>query len=155
MTECINSDSKPTNPKDNQAISRLPTHLVPDTLVVYAATAFAEGDLKYGQFNWRVAGVRASVYISAMERHLKDWKNGQDRDPVTKVHNLASAIACLGIILDAELCKKLTDDRPPSAPVAELIDAQEEVIKHLQSLYGDRNPRRYTIHDSESVDARA
>ncbi len=55
---------KDTNPKDAAATGRVPMHMVPDTLVLYAAIAFAEGDSKYIAYNFRVAGVRASVYIS-------------------------------------------------------------------------------------------
>jgi len=57
---------KPTNPKDALAVSKLPLHLVPDTVKLYAALAFAEGAAKYGGYNWRVAGVHASVYRSAL-----------------------------------------------------------------------------------------
>ena len=27
--------------------------------------------MKYGSWNWRAAGVRASVYVSALERHIE------------------------------------------------------------------------------------
>src|SRR5438477_440832 len=51
------TDVKETNPKDAAAVGRLPLHLVPDTLLIYAAMAMAEGDSKYIAFNFRVAGV--------------------------------------------------------------------------------------------------
>jgi len=141
-------DGKPTNPKDMVAVSKLPLHLVPDTLKTYAALAFTEGATKYGAYNWRVAGVSASVYLAALERHVSKWRNGEEVDPATKVPHLANAIACLAIILDAQLCGKLTDDRPPSAPMSTLIDSFEGVVKHLQELHKDKKPRHYTIADS-------
>ncbi len=142
-------DAKLTNPKDAIGSDKLPLHLVPDTLVCHAAVAFLEGALKYGAFNWRIAGVRNTIYISALERHIKKYKNGQDTDPKTRVHHLASIIACAGIILDAELVGKLTDDRPPRAPMAELIDSFEEVVVHLKDMFREHDPHHYTIEDSE------
>jgi hypothetical protein len=139
---------KPTNPKDIIGSGKLPLGLVPDTIDVQVALAFLEGGLKYGRYNWRIAGVRASIYREALDRHMKRWWNGQDRDPKTRVKHLASISACAGILLDAELCGKLEDDRPPSAPIWDLIDEQEEIIAHLKELFKDHNPKQYTIADS-------
>lgn len=141
--------SKETNPKDAIGSGKLPMDIVPDTVVAYLATAYLEGALKYGKTNWRVAGVRSSIYLDACRRHLAKYKNGQDTDPKTKVHHLASAMACLGIILDAELCGKLTDDRPPKAPVDVLIDGMEATVGHLKELFKDHNPKHHTIADSQ------
>jgi hypothetical protein len=141
------SESKPTNPKDQIAVAKLPLHLVPSTLPIYAALAFAEGASKYGAYNWRAAGVRASVYRSALDRHLAKWWNGEDADPATNVPHLASALACIGIILDAQLCGKLTDDRPPPAPMGELIDDAEPIIAELFRMFADRKPKHWTTAD--------
>ncbi len=132
------SDEKPTNPKDALAVTRLPLQLVPSTMEAYAALAFAEGAAKYGQFNWRVAGVRASVYIGAIRRHLAKWQNGEEADPKTGVPHLASALASIAIILDAKLCGKLVDDRPPASPVSALIDEMEPQIKAIFDLFPSR-----------------
>lgn len=138
---------KPTNPKDALAVAKLPLHLVPDTIELYAALAFAEGASKYGAYNWRVAGVLASVYHSALKRHLASWHNGEEVDPVTGVPHLASVIACAGILLDAQLCGKLTDDRPPPADVAARIRSAEAEVAKIFALFADRAPRHYTIAD--------
>lgn len=142
--------SKPTNPKDALAVTKLPLHLVPDTIEAYAALAFAEGAAKYGAYNWRVAGVLASVYHSAMKRHLASWHNGEEADPVTGVPHLASVIACAGILLDAKLCGKLTDDRPPAAAIGEHIRSAEAEVAKVLALFADRRPRHFTIADSET-----
>lgn len=142
-------DAKLTNPKDLIGSDKLPLHLVPDTISVLAATAFLEGALKYGQFNWRIAGVRSSIYISALERHTKKYKNGEDADPKTRVHHLASVIACAGIMLDAELLGKLNDDRPPRAPMTKLIDDLESTVVHLKQMFEDHDPHHYTIEESQ------
>lgn len=138
--------AKDTNPKDAIGSKKLPLNLVPDSLEVYAATAFLEGALKYGACNWRVAGVRSSIYMAAHKRHVKKYWNGETYDPKTKVHHLASAIACLAIVLDAELCDKLTDDRPPKADVGGLIDGLEGTVVHLQELFKDHHPKHHTIN---------
>lgn len=138
---------KPTNPKDALAVSKLPMHLVPDTVKVFAALAFAEGAAKYGSYNWRVAGVRASVYRSALERHLAKWWNGEWADEKTGVPHLASIIACAGILLDANAVGKLTDDRPPAAPLGPLIDGMEADVRRVVDMFSDYTPRQFTIAD--------
>jgi hypothetical protein len=141
------SPAKDTNPKDAIAASKLPLNVVPDTLKVYATLAFTEGALKYGSMNWRVAGVRASIYKAALERHLAKYWNGEWADPVTGVPHLASVIACAGIILDANAAGKLTDDRPPAIPLAGIIDGLEPAVKHLQELFKDKHPHHHTEAD--------
>jgi hypothetical protein len=138
------ADLKPTNPKDAIGTSKLPLDLVPDTMEVFAATAFAEGALKYGSTNWRVAGVRASIYYAAMKRHMKKWWNGENCDKDSKVHHLASVMACAAIVLDAEVVGMLTDDRPPKADITSLIDSLESTVKHLKELHKDKNPVHHT-----------
>lgn len=140
----VDTTTKPTNPKDAVGSTKLPLDLVPDTLHLYAATSFAEGASKYGNYNWRVAGVRASIYKAALERHLKKWWNGEDADEVTGVHHLASVIACAAILLDAKVVGKLTDDRPPKAEIAKLITELEGTVKHLYKLHEHINQVHHT-----------
>jgi hypothetical protein len=140
---------KQSNPKDVIGSTKLPLELVPDTIEVEVALAYLEGALKYGRYNWRLAGVRASIYYAAFKRHSKKWWNGENADKNTRVKHLASAIACLGILLDAELCGKLEDDRPPSVDLTKLIDSADATVAHLKELFKDHNPKHYTIKDSE------
>lgn len=145
--------SKASNPKDIIGSGKLPLELVPDTLVAHASLAFLEGALKYGRFNWRIAGVRASIYRAAAQRHLAKWWNGEWADAKTGVPHLASAIACLGIILDALEADKLTDDRPPSLPYfSGMTDSMSEDVARLKVLYADENPRQWTIDDTDITD---
>jgi hypothetical protein len=147
--EAAVTDTKPSNPKDQIGVTKLPMHLVPDSMKVFAALAFLEGDLKYGGSNWRVAGVRASVYRSALDRHLAKWWNGENKDPHTGIPHLASVLACVAIILDAEVQGRLVDDRPPGQPLlAALIDTMPEHVAKLKELFKDYHPKRYTIADS-------
>lgn len=141
------------NPKDKIGSTKLPLDVVPDTVGIYAAMAFAEGASKYGAYNWRVAGVRFSIYMAAMRRHQKKLWNGEWADVKTHVPHLASIIACAGIIADAKLCGKLTDDRPPPADIPGLIAEAEAVIAHLARLNADKNPHHYTAADVASLQA--
>jgi hypothetical protein len=142
---------KDTNPKDAIGSMKLPLHLVPSTMTLYAALAFAEGAAKYGAHNWRIAGVRSSVYYSALQRHLAKYWNGEDIDPKTKVPHLASALACIAVLVDASVANKLLDDRPPALPgVPDLIDHDAyAVVQHVRELFADHNPRHYTIEDTQ------
>jgi hypothetical protein len=142
------SSSKDTNPKDAIGMTKVPMHLVPGSAKAYLSMAFLEGALKYGKYNWRVAGVRNSIYLDAMERHLEKYKNGEDIDKKTKVPHLASIMACCAIILDADMCGKLTDDRPPRADVSNLLDNLADHVAHLKYVFKDESPHQYTIDDT-------
>lgn len=137
------ADSKLSNPKQAAGDKKTPLAFVPDTLSVFAAMAFAEGALKYGAYNWRVAGVQASTYKSAAERHIKKWFNGEEVDPQTGVPHLANAIACLAIIVDARASDKLNDDRPPAQNLQGLMEFAEQVYAGLKEQHADKNPTHY------------
>lgn len=141
------SETKPSNPKQTFGDAKLPLFLVPDVVPAYASLAFLEGALKYGQYNWRAAGVRASTYISAAERHLAKYKNGEWADKATGVPHLASVLACIGIMLDAHHLGKLTDDRPPVSPMADIEKQLTGLMPHLKETFKDYNPKQWTIHD--------
>jgi hypothetical protein len=144
-------DAKLSNPKDAFGSAKIDMGLVPWTLMICAARAFLEGALKYGRFNWRIAGVRASIYHAALLRHVAKWWNGQNYDRATRVHHLDNAIACLTIIRDAELYGKLTDDRPPCPDpdaMAALIDGASDEVAHLKDLFKEHHPKQYTIADT-------
>lgn len=143
---------KSSNPKDVAGTTRAPLHAIPVAALVEEALAMLEGILKYGANNWAIEGVRASVYVAAAARHTFKWFFGQQRDPVTQVHHLASARACLGILLDAEYRQVLRDDRPPSLDrLDELFGNAENVAKNLFTLYGDVKPKHYTINDKQAA----
>lgn len=70
-----------------------------------------DGALKYGRANWRVSGVRASIYFDAASRHLNAWFEGEGQDPDSGLPHLSHALACLAILVDAEAAGMLVDDR--------------------------------------------
>ena len=106
-------DTKPTNPKDAVGSRKLPLHLCPATGQIEWCLAQLDGALKYGPYNWREAGVRTSVYIDAIERHLKAFTEGENLAEDSAVHHLGHIMACCAIILDSGAQGNLTDDRPP------------------------------------------
>lgn len=140
--------TKPSNPKDAISGSRVPMDVVPDTARIAIAMALFEGALKYGKHNWRVVGVRASVYKSAFERHWMAWWNGEDIDTESGLPHLFKAIACLAIIIDADVVGKLTDDRPPVAPVGQLLKDLQPKVLALQEMHKDKKPKHYSIKDT-------
>lgn len=144
--------TKPSNPKDVIGSRKIDLGLVPDTAVLCMAAALTEGALKYGRFNWRIAGVRSSIYHAAAKRHLAKYWNGQDLEPATTVHHLDSAMACLAIMRDAMLYGKMIDDRPPCPnenAMAEFIDGQEKTVAWLKDLFKEHTPHQFTIADTQ------
>lgn len=138
---------KPSNPKDAIGVTKVPLGIIPPIALAHQALAHLEGALKYGKWNWRIAGVRASVYADALKRHFSKWEDGENMDSKSRVLHLASIAACCNILIDAEHCGKLTDDRPPKAPTSEAIDELGSVVEHLKETFKDHSPRHYTIDD--------
>lgn len=155
--------SKATNPKDAIGATKLPMSWVPTAVTRYAALAFTEGALKYGRYNWRASGVRMSIYLDALHRHLSKLQDGEwcdgdhlgldaDGNPQgTQVPHLASIIACAGIILDAWECDKITDDRPPpNDNTASDMDSRVEHVAYLKKLFAGYTPHHHVITDPKT-----
>lgn len=138
-------DSKPSNPKDIVGSNKVPLGLVPGTTMAYLSIGHTEGDLKYGRVNWREAGIRTMIYIDAAMRHILKFKEGEWADSETTVPHLASALACLSIIVDAHHCGKLIDDRPKGAPAGEAMEDMAKVLIHLKEMHKDKHPVDYLI----------
>ena len=140
-------ERKYSNPKDRVSTAKLDLSLFPDTAAAYGALAMTEGDLKYGGYNYRVAGVSFNVYVAAVRRHIAAVYNGEWHDPQTGVPHLANAIACLAVLIDAAECGKLVDDRPPGSPVGDLQRNLQCNVKQLQEMFMEP-PKRFTWEDS-------
>lgn len=139
------SDMKSTNPKDRAATHRLDLSLFPDTAIAYGALAMTEGDCKYGGYNYREGGVHVSTYVAALDRHMAKYYNGEWEDPKTFVPHLASAMACLAVLIDGHEAGVLVDDRPPVAGVRmeSLLKRFEVLSEHLHKIFPD-GPKRFT-----------
>ncbi len=140
--------SKETNPKDAVASNKVPLGLVSPILKAQLSTAMAAGLVKYGAWNFRVAGAKAMVYVDAAHRHLDRWQSGQEYDPVDGTHHLANAAACVSIILECIAAGNLVDDRPPSIDLTSIYAQCEAVMSSLRIQYADKDPRHYTIADT-------
>ena len=142
---------KPTNPKDAVATDKLALHLVSPIVKAYQAIAHYLGQVKYGAWNWRGAGARASIYRAALDRHLDAWWEGEENDPADGTPHLANALACIGILIDAKHAGKLIDDRPPSnhKGLAEVRSQFEALMPKIRERYADKAPKHFTIADTE------
>ena len=139
---------KDSNPKDAIGDTKIPLWLCSPIAKAHWAIGQYSGMLKYGSWNWRVAGVRSSVYLSAMQRHIDAYISGEEFDPVDGSHHLGNVMACCAILLDAKAAGKLTDDRPPSVELRSTYYWGEDVMARLKRQYSDKAPRHYTIKDT-------
>ena len=94
-----------------------------------------EGAIKYGRHNYRIAGVRASVYIDATVGHLFDYWEGQDIDPDSNLHHITKAIASLYVLRDAQMRNMCEDDRPPKSDVEGDKIRLQAVVDELFTKY--------------------
>jgi hypothetical protein len=105
-----------------------------------------EGARKYGRHNYRISGVRASVYIDATKRHLdKWWDFGEDTDPDSGLSHITKAICSLYVLRDAMINGKMVDDRPPPVDLKE-YDRLQKVLDEIFVKYPNARPA-YTAQD--------
>ena len=142
----------PNDPKGAAGAAKTPLGLIPPWAMEQAALAHKLGKEKYGPFNWRDTGVCASTYVNAIMRHLNAWRDGENLDPESGISHLAHIICSCNILLDADYCDTLQDDRnvlpnadikfmsandgSPYKPESELDDLVNDV---LDSFYTDNN----------------
>jgi len=146
--------SKDTNPKDAVGTGKAPMSTVSAPVMLEVGAAMLEGARKYGRHNYRVAGVRASVYYDATLRHVMSWWEGEELDPDSGLSHIAKAIASLMVLRDSMLQGNYVDDRPPVAPKGWLpalnMCAAEIVAKYPSA------PEAYTaVGQAESARAAA
>lgn len=139
---------KDTNPKDAIGVRKWRTFTtVPMTVMSEVGVAMLEGAAKYGRHNYRVAGVRASVYADAAVGHVMQWWEGEDIDACSNLSHITKAIASLVVLRDAMIQDMLTDDRPPKANLDRVRDNLQEVVDKLFQQYPSPvAPFTETIH---------
>lgn len=129
MMAKIEPEVKETNPKDAVGIKKWRQFTtVPFTIIWELGVAMLEGARKYGRHNYRVSGVRASVYIDATFGHLSQWWEGEDNDPDTGLSHITKAMASLCVLRDAMMQGKFVDDRPPKTDVAAIRDNLQHIV---------------------------
>jgi hypothetical protein len=99
------------DPKGQAGSLKAPLGLVPPYAMEQTAWVHKLGADKYGPWNWRETGVCASTYVNAILRHLNAWRDGESLDPESGITHLAHIACSANILMDAEYCGKLQDDR--------------------------------------------
>lgn len=120
------------NPKDVHGQKKVQLHLVPESANIAEAAVMKHGADKYGAFNWRTDAVKASVYVSAIRRHMAAWFDGEENDPESGFSHLAHSRANLGILLDAKNYGMLIDDRPNRPLDPPSVDAISDRVRNLK-----------------------
>jgi hypothetical protein len=90
---------------------------------------------KYGPWNWRETGVCASTYVNAILRHLNAWRDGESLDPESGITHLAHIACSANILMDAEYCGKLQDDRNKRPTKDETEDGSPKVGSSLEDMW--------------------
>lgn len=87
------------------------TSLLPSKPLLEIAKVLDYGAKKYAPHNWR-KGIKYSRVLSAAQRHLMAWNDGEDLDPETNISHLAHAACNILFLLQYELSDKIDfDDR--------------------------------------------
>ncbi len=115
-------ETKDTNPKDLVGQTKANLFLIPPAAKIALAEAMMDGAAKYQPYNWREKGVRISVYLSAAERHMLAFLDGENNAPDSGVHHLGHAMACFAILLDAISLGNVVDDRPLEGRASSLLE---------------------------------
>lgn len=133
-------NSKDTNPKDAVGTKKAPMmSVIPQRVIAEVAVGLLEGARKYGRHNYRIAGVRASVYVDATTRHLAQWWEGEDLDPDSGLSHVTKAIASLLVLRDSMLAGNWVDDRPPRCAPEWITDCNAKA-KAVVEKYPDAVP---------------
>ena len=136
--------TKLTNPKDSVGIRKWRcVSTIPLTVIWEVGVAMMEGARKYGAFNYRVAGVRASVYVDAAFGHLGQWWEGEDIDAESGLSHITKAIASLVVLRDSIIQQNIEDDRPPKANLDAVRTALGQTVEDLFERIPD-SKGRYT-----------
>lgn len=129
---------KDTNPKDAVGVKKWRQFTaVPLTVLAELGVAMLEGARKYGKHNYRVAGVRASVYVDAAMGHIMQWWEGENTDADSGLSHVIKAIASLTVLRDAMIQNKLVDDRPPKANLDEVRQRLQGVVDDMFARHPD------------------
>lgn len=118
----------PENPKALYGRAKPSIGLVPAGALIQMAGVMGLGADKYGPFNWRKDPVQSMTYVHAAMRHLLSWLDGESTDPESGESHLAHVASCMAILMDAEACNTLIDDRPHKGAAATLIGLRTKAV---------------------------
>lgn len=110
--------------------------IVPPRVLLEIGLGMAEGALKYGAYNYREAGVRASIYYDGLMRHMLAWWEGEDLDPDSRLSHVTKAITDLVVLRDGMLEGNWLDDRPPAqSNVGNYMAPYNDAMAALRTKY--------------------
>jgi hypothetical protein len=140
------------DPKGTAGALKTPLSLIPSYAMEQTAWVHKLGAEKYGLFNWRDTGVCASTYVNAIMRHLNAWRDGETLDPESGISHLAHIACSCNILMDADYCNKLQDDRnvlPQYAPkkVANVTTDTEYYYLQPDDIIQEGDEYYVTSHD--------
>ena len=121
------------NPKNIAAKARVKLSYIPPVALAHCAHALMDGAEKYGPYNWRDKSIALMEYISAAQRHLLDFTDGEETAPDSLCHHLGHAMASCAIMLDAIERKNAIDDRPTKGNVPETFKRIENKFLTAQA----------------------
>ena len=130
------------NPKDRLGIKKVPLRLAPSVARIYWSMVMAHGADKYGEYNWRNRDVRYSIYCESIDRHCMALAAGEDIDLDSGLPHAAHIMACASIILDAQACNCLIDDRFEKDRSPELLASLTKSDYHEETRKTTRTPAR-------------
>ena len=149
----IPSSKDTNNPKDAVGVRKWRIFsVVPMTVIAELGVAMLEGARKYGRHNYRVAGVRASVYVDAAVGHIMQWWEGEDTDADSGLSHITKAIASLTVLRDAMIQDMLTDDRPPRGNLDELRPRLQGLVDQLFECYPEPPPPYTHLGENKKSD---
>lgn len=114
------------DPKGEAGKKKAPLNLLPPYALEQCSWVHKLGSEKYGPYNWRATGVCASTYVAAIMRHLNAWRDGEDLDPESGISHIAHVACSCNILLDADYCGTLQDDRNKMPAFAALYEDEED-----------------------------
>lgn len=101
------------NPKGIEGLKKPQLQIIPPAFNVEVAKALTLGATKYGPCNWRGSKVEIMTYLGAMKRHIDAVIDGEDIDSESGAHHLGCVAANCAIVIDAQKCNMMIDNRPP------------------------------------------
>lgn len=132
-----------TNPKASIGSQALPMSMCSPLFAAHVALGKYNGMLKYGGSNYIGTEVVMSIYLDAIQRHLDKIKMGEVVDEVDGVNHFGAIGANCDIILSAQAAGTLIDDRLRSDGQLEAYKALTPLVKSLQELHKNKNPKHY------------
>lgn len=138
---------KETNPKDAIGVKKAPMSCVSMPVILELGVAMLEGAKKYGRFNYRKIGVRASVYFDAAMRHLFAWYEGEDTDQDSGMSHLVKAMTTMMVLRDAQMRNKMVDDRPPGT--SGFVQALNKKAKVIVESGGAEDVQHYATDGTQ------